>query len=176
MSSTVLEVGMSFPDAMPNKDESVFEFSKDGPQLRLFFSSIPDAMVDSVLHDDCHLGLIRSGDVAVVPWKIGERLRGDTQFHVFLYPPEVRPTAEILSKDAHYDMQIVLVDRKTGIVHALRTVSLSPWFSKILNEVIEDQLGSRIEREAYDAQVSIYQAQYPNVDDAIRHAQVFERV
>jgi hypothetical protein len=176
MTSSVLEVGKPYPGPIPNQNISLFEFSKEGPELRLFFSSVSDEMVDSVRHDDCHLGLIRSDDVAVIPWKIGEHLRGDCQFHVFLYPPETRPTTEILSKDAHYEVQIVLVDRDAGQVRALRTVALSSWFSKILNEVVAWQLGNHIEREAYDAQVSIYQTHYPTVDDAIRAAEVFEKV
>lgn len=176
MSSNVLEIGKPYPGKIPHENLSLLEFSKAGPELRLFFSAVSDEMIASVLHDECHLGLIRSGDIAVVPWKIGDRLRGDTQFHVFLYPPESRPTAEILSKDARYDVQIVLVDRDTGTVRALRTVTLSTWFSKILNEVIAYQLGNHIEREAYDAQVSIYQTHYPTVDDAIRRAEVLEKV
>lgn len=176
MISTVLEVGKPYPATLPDEDESVLEFSKEGPQLRLFFSDVSDEMVESVIHDECHLGLIRSGDVAVVPWKIGEHLLGDTQFHVYLYPPETRPTADILSKDACYEVQIVLVDRSTGIIRALRTVKLSPWFSKVLNEVIVYQLGNHIEREAYDAQVSMYQTRYPSVEDALRAAEVFEKV
>lgn len=174
--SPVLETGKPFPGTIPSENVSLLEFSKSGPELRLFFSAVSDEMVSSVLHDDCHLGLIRAEDVAVVPWKIGEHLRGDTQFHVFLYPPETRPTAEIIGKGARYEVQIVLVDRDTGLVRALRRVSLSPWFSKILNEVIAYQLGNHIGREEYDAQVSTYQAQHPSVEDALRSAEVFEKV
>ena len=84
----VLETGKAFPGTIPSQDVSLLEFSKSGPELRLFFFAVSD----------------------------------------------------------------------------------------VLNEVIAYQLGNHIGREEYDAQVSVYQAQYPAVDDAIRSAEVFERV
>ncbi|HEY0844841.1 MAG TPA: hypothetical protein VGE12_05710 [Noviherbaspirillum sp.] len=174
MTPANLEVGKQYPGTLPDHDAAVFEFSKEGPELRLFFSGIPDHVVQHVQDDDCYLGLLRSGDIAVVPWRIGEIMSGDAQFHVFLYPPETRPTPEILDKTLSYIVQIILVDRASRIVKVSRRVRLSPAMSKMLNEVIAYQHGNHIGREAYDAQVSVYQNQYANVADAIAAALIFE--
>ena len=175
MTPVNLEVGKPYPGTLLDHDAAAFEFSKDGPELRLFFSGIPDEIVRRVENDDCYLGLLRSGDLAIVPWQVGDAMSGDAQFHVFLYPPETRPTPEILDKAYCYDVQITLVDRATGIVKALRRVRLSAELSKLLNEAVAYQLGNHIGREEYDAQVSIYQNQYPDVADAIAAAPIFEK-
>jgi hypothetical protein len=175
MTPASLEVGKPYPGTIPDHDASVFEFSKEGPELRLFFSGIPDDVVRHVQDDDCYLGLLRSGELAVVPWRIGEVMSGDAQFHIYLYTPEARPMPQALDDNAHYEVQITLADRATGMVKALRRVRLSTALSKVFNEVIAFQQGNQIQREKYDAQVDIYQNQYPSVADAIAAAPIFEK-
>src|SRR5690606_34999801 len=94
-------------------DGAVFEMSKEGPELRLFFSHMPDELVECVQHDEVWIGILREGDLGIVPWKIGERLKGDAQFHVYLYPPETRPVDPLISPYERYTVQITLVDRNT---------------------------------------------------------------
>lgn len=175
MISETANVGQRFPGQILDQDGSVFEFSKEGPELRLFFSGIVDELVQSVANDDCYIGLMRSGDIAAVPWKIGDRLNGDAQFHVFLYPPETRPTSDIMTRDSRYVMRIMLVDRDTGVVRVLRRVALTPELSRQFNEAIAYQLGNHIGREEYDAQVSIYQNQLPSINDVIAATPNFEK-
>ncbi len=175
MTPDMLEAGKQYPGTLPVEDAAVFEFSKEGPELRLFFSGISDDVARHVSESEVRLGLLRSGDIAVVPWQIGDRMSGDAQFHVFLYPPETRPTAEILTRDGRYRMQLALVDRGSGEVRVVRYLNLSPAFSKELTEAIAYQLGNHIGREEYDAQVSQYQTRYADVRDAIAAAPVFEK-
>lgn len=175
MTPDMLEAGKSYPGTLPDEDAAVFEFSKEGPELRLFFSGITDDVARHVAESDCWIGLLRSGDIAIVPWKIGERMSGDAQFHVFLYPPETRPTPEIMTPDGQYRLQLVLVDRGTALVRVVRRLNLSPALSKELAEAIACQLGNHIGREEYDAQVSQYQTRYADVRDAIAAAPLFEK-
>ena len=176
MTPDMLEAGKRYPGNLPKEDAAVFEFSKEGPELRLFFSDIPDEMARHVAESDCWLGLLRVRDIAVVPWKIGDRMSGDAQFHVFLYPPETRPTPEILTADGQYRLQLVLVDRASGVLRVLRRFDLSPAFSKELTEAIAYQHGNHIGREEYDAQVSEYQTRYADVREAIEAAPMFEKM
>lgn len=176
MDTADLKVGQPWTGAMHHEDGAQFEFSKTGPELRLFFTGVPEEAVREFERAPCQIGLLRAEDVAVVPWKIGEHMMGDAQFHVFLYPPETRPSDPVLERDERMRLQMTLIDRGTGRVLALRSVLLSPWLSKELAEAVSYQLGNHIGREAYDAQVAIYQNKYPNVQDAIRAAQIFETV
>ena len=175
MTPDMLEAGKPYPGKLPDEDAAVFEFSKEGPELRLFFSGITDEIARHVAGAECWLGLLRSGDIAVVPWRIGDRMSGDAQFHVFLYPPETRPTPEIMTREGRYLLQLFLVDRGSGTVRAVRRLHLSPALSKALTEAIAYQLGNHIGREEYDAQVSQYQTRYADVDEAIAAAALFER-
>ena len=175
MTPDMLEAGKRYPGTLPDEDAAVFEFSKEGPELRLFFTGIGDDVARHVAESDVWIGLLRSGDIAVVPWKIGDRMSGDAQFHVFLYPPETRPTPEIMTSDGQYRMLLVLVDRGSGEVRTVRWLNLSSALSKELTEAIAYQLGNHIGREEYDAQVSQYQTRYTDVREAIAATPLFEK-
>ena len=175
MTPDLLEKGKPYPGTMPDEDVAVFEFSKEGPELRLFFSGIPDEVAQRVEQEDCWLGLLRSGDIAIVPWKIGDLMSGDAQFHVFLYPPENRPTPDIMDKDHRYAVQLMLIDRETRIVKARRYLLLSTLLSREFAEAIAFQHGNHIGREEYDAQVSQFQTRFPDVNEVIKAAPMFEQ-
>lgn len=174
MTPELLAPGQRYPGEMPSEDGALFEFSKSGPELRLFFSDVPEEMAESVEHDEVWLGVLRHGDLGIVPWKIGARMQGDAQFHIFLYLPEMRPTDEILSPHHQYAVQILLVDRGSATIKVVRSVVLSAALSRQLNDIVAYQLGNHIGREEYDAQVSIYQNKFPDLDTVIAAAQ-FER-
>ncbi|HZW20541.1 hypothetical protein [Noviherbaspirillum sp.] len=176
MTPDMLEAGKLYPGNLPDEDAAVFEFSKEGPELRLFFSGITDDIARHVNDADCWLGLLRERDIAIVPWQIGDHMSGDAQFHVFLYPPETRPTPEILTRDGRYRLQLVLVDRASRKIWAVRHFDLSSPLSKELTEAIAYQLGNHIGREEYDAQVSEYQTRYADVRDAIKASPMFEKM
>jgi hypothetical protein len=175
MTPDLLRVGERFPGSMPDTDSSVFEFPKYGPELRLFFADVPDDLVRCVEREDVHIGVLRHGDLGIVPWKIGDQLQGDAQFHIFLYLPEMRPIDEILSSQHRYVVQITLVDRSSGKVRALRRVLLSNELSIQFNEIVAYQLGNHIGREDYDAQVSVYQNQFPDLETVVAAAAKFEK-
>lgn len=176
MDTEDVKAGQAWTGSMHHEDGAQFEYSKSGPELRLFFSGLPDDVVDDFMKQPCQLGLLRSANIAVVPWKIGDRLSGDAHFHVFLYPPESRPSDPVLENGERTRVRLILIDRDAGSVRAVRTVSLSPELSQELAEVVSYQLGNHIGREAYDAQVAIYQNKYPDVREAMGAAQFFETV
>lgn len=174
MTPEILEAGKTYGGTLLDSDSAVFEFSKSGPELRLFFADAPDQLVRAVSEDEVRIGVMQVEDIAVVPWQIGDRMTGDAQFHVFLYPPETRPVPEALRQDSRYTLHVILIDRRSRIIKAVRRLWLSVALSDKLNEIIAYQHGNHIGREEYDAQVSIYQNRYADVTQAIRDAGIFE--
>lgn len=174
MTPELLEVGKPYGGTLLDEDTAVFEFSKSGPELRLFFADPPEDLVRTVNEEDVRIGVLQVESIAVVPWQIGDRMTGDAQFHVFLYPPETRPVPEALSKDSRYTLYLSLIDRRSRTIRAARKLWLSTPLSDRFNEIIAFQHGSHIDREEYDAQVSIYQNRYADVTQAIRDAAIFE--
>jgi hypothetical protein len=170
-----LVVGKTYSGSLPDSDIAVFEFSKSGPELRLCFSSIPDEIVRAVEESDCYIGAMQVRDLGVVLWKIGDAMAGDAQFHVFLYPPETRPTPEVLNKDIRYTVWLTLIDRQSRVVRAVRRLRLSHKLSAMLNEIVAYQHGNHIGREEYDAQVSEYQTRYPDVAVLIHSTETLEK-
>ncbi len=175
MTPEMLRPGQHFPGPMPDADGAVFELPKSGPELRLFFSHLPDALVQSVEHDAVWIGLLRHGDLGIVPWKIGDRLKGDAQFHVYLYPPEDRPIDQLLPPDERYRIRITLVDLDTALIRAVRVVSVSEEMADLFDEVVNHQLGNFISQEEYDAQVSGYQSEFPDLDTVFEGAARIEK-
>jgi hypothetical protein len=176
MNQDQLQVGQAYPGEALAEDGALFEFSNEGPELRLFFSRIPQEAARAFESEDCYLGLMRAGEVAVVPWQIGDRLIGDAQFHVYRYPPQTRPSDILVGMHERIAVRIVLIDRDSREVRALRRVLLSKWFSQELSEAVSRQLANRIGREEYDAQIGIYQSKYADVREAIAAADIFEKV
>lgn len=174
MTPETLEVGKTYGGTLLDADAAVFEFSKSGPELRLFFADPPDDLIRTVTEDEVRIGVLQVEDIAVVPWQIGDNMTGDAQFHVFLYPPETRPVPEALSQDSRFTLYLSLIDRRSRTIRAVRRLSMSVPMSDKFNEIIASQHGNHIGREEYDAQVSIYQNRYADVTQAIRDAAVFE--
>lgn len=175
MTPDQLTPGMVYPAALPDYDCSLFEFPKSGPELRLFYADIPDGLLQSIQHDTVYLGLLRYDGLGVVPWKIGDQLQGDAQFHVMLYPPETRPSGEVLPENGRFRLQVTLIDRSSGKVCAVRHVDLSRQLSTEFSALLADQLGDLIEREAYDAKVSAYQTLFRDLDTVIQSARHFDQ-
>jgi|GEM_PF-2165362 len=175
MSPDLLKVGQAYPGELPAQDGALFELAKYGPELRLFFSNLSEEMVRCVERDDIWIGVLRYGDLGIVPWKIGERMQGDAQFHVYLYHPEMRPTDQALAPHERYPIQVTLVDRSDGRVRALRHITVSHELGTAFDEIVAYQLGNFIDHEDYDAQVSGYQNEFPEVETAIQAAEHFEK-
>lgn len=175
MAPDSLKVGQNWPGDVPAQDGAVFELAKYGPDLRLFFSGLTDEMVRCVERDDIWIGVLRYGDLGIVPWKIGEHMRGDAQFHVYLYPPETRPTDQVLTPHDRYPILVTLVDRGTRTIRAVRHVSVSHELGAAFNEIVVHQLGNFLDHEDYDAQISGYQDEFPEVETAIQAAEHFEK-
>lgn len=175
MAPDQLKVGQAYPGELPDQDGAVFELAKYGPDLRLFFSNPSNEMLRCAERDDFWIGVLRYGDLGIVPWKIGDHMQGDAQFHVYLYPPETRPTDQVLSHQGRYPILITVVDRVSGKVRAVRHVSVSHELGIAFNEIVAHQLGNFIDHEDYDAQVSGYQTEFAEVETAVQAAERFEK-
>jgi hypothetical protein len=98
---------------------------------------------------------------AAFPWS-------DATYHIQLEPPELRPTLDTLSDDTkRLILSIVLIDRATRIVKALRVVSFSAQFSRALNVIVRQQLDEPFDREAYDAALARAYQQHPKPRDLL---------
>lgn len=51
MTPDMLKAGKSYPGRLPDEDAAIFEFSKEGPELRLFFSGVDDEVANDIVND-----------------------------------------------------------------------------------------------------------------------------
>jgi len=162
-------VGLPFVGEIPATEAVAFEFSAYGPELRLFFTDLrPSELVD-VRIGDVYLGYLPFRDLAIIPWRFGNSLRGDAQFHVSINPPSVAVSAETLAPE-RLSLIVILVESRARIVLAVREVTLSAGLTAMLRDAATFQLAHPITRSEYDRQVDAYQRQFNTGADAVASA------
>jgi hypothetical protein len=72
-------------------------------------------------------------------------------------------------------LEIVLVDAATGIIKALRDVSLSPEFTRALHQAIREQAEAPFDRRAYDRALQEAYRRWPTSEAMLRDAQARTR-
>lgn len=169
---TPIRAGAPFLGDIPEGGGVGFEFSVFGADLRLFYPDVTNQEWQDVQHGDIYLGLLRFQDLAIIPWRIGDSLSGDAQFHICLYPPELRP-APPGEDDAPLKVEIILVDTIDRYTLVARSVTLSPRFTERMRQVVAEQSAQPITRKIYDAQVAAFQREFSHGTQQVMDAAEF---
>lgn len=169
----VVEIGAPAPFPMIDHDGARYAYRQDGHMLVLFLTRPKAAEIRAVqsgpvrfaltpLRDKPSLLFLLFTFQGAIPW-------ADAPYHVGLEPADRRPTLDTLSdeKDRRLTPSILLVDRATTIVHALRVVSFSPRFSRALNELVRHQLDEPFDQHAHDQALARAYQQYPKPQDML---------
>jgi hypothetical protein len=69
-------------------------------------------------------------------------------------------------------LQIILIDAMTGIVQAIRAVTLDTEFSQALHQAIREQMQSPIAPQEYSDQVDLVYAKYPKTMGMVAVAKI----
>lgn len=168
----VVEVGQPAPFPVIDHDGVRYEYQRDRHWLVLFLTRPKPFEVRAVqsgplrfaltpLRGTPSLAFLLFTFPGAIPW-------ADAPFHVQLDPPDSRPTLDTLTDEAlRLTPSLILVDRATAIVRALRLVSFSPRFSRALNEVVRHQLDEPFDNDAYDQALARAYQQYPKPQDLL---------
>lgn len=97
-----------------------------------------------------------------IPWS-------DAPFSIHLVPATHRAAPPVMkTADSRLVLQVVLLDSQTGIVRAIRAVSLSRAFSQVLASAMAAQEATPFAgRSAHDAAVGRVYAQCPETEDLL---------
>lgn len=142
----VLEVGQPYSvrrTVWPELAE--YNYTQSGHELRLFFSSPSPGEVRAVRKERCDFSLVVEGSAIILQYRFGDRpTKGipwsDASFSIHLVPEQYRRVPEVDSNpEARAALQVLLIDADTGILKALRFVTLSPDFTRALEGAIQAQ-------------------------------------
>jgi len=129
---------------------------EDGHELALFFASPSGREADVVSRGDVELGVLVRGSVIFFLYRFGaagEIDWTDAPFSIHRVPKEERVDPAAIVDDQR-KLHVVLVDASTGLVRALRRISLSPAFSSALHTALVAQARAPYDPAAYSADMN----------------------
>lgn len=156
MTPHLYEVGKLYHANRTQWPENVEYNYRDGAhELRLFYLSPPPKKVADVQNGQVRLALYPYLDVIFFCFRFGDQSWSDSPYNVNLVPAAQRQMPEDADTAAERRLLTTfLVDAATGILRAIRVVSMSPQFTRALHAAIWKQTGRPLPSD-YDAQIQL---------------------
>lgn len=151
----LLEPGVTRYDEMPE-----YNYRSGIHRLIIAMRNLTPEEIEAVQHASVKLAFTVIGDVLIFQYRFGSVLPwSDATFtwHKVPVAEQVRPPA--LSGEQRSLLEIFLVDAATGVIQAIRVVSMSPTMSRRLHEAITRQADAPLPAD-YDEQARRVFAQY----------------
>ena len=168
------EVGKPYNPARPSWPEGAqYNYRSGQHELILFYRSPQKSETMDVRKGDCEFGLLVEGDVIFLLYRFGESLPwSDATFSTHLVPEDERSTPQPeLSTEIRALLSVILVDAATGIIKAMRAVTLSPSFTaKLQHEIYEQSVRAWPGPREYARQLQDAYRRYPTSDEMARAA------
>jgi hypothetical protein len=162
----VLTVGRPFPTAVPRVDAGAFYRYADGDHsLTLLMARPTPVEVEAVWKGQTRFALVVDGPALFFCYRFVPMPWSDAPYNIHLEAPEDRtpPNLAELTDETRTLLHIHLVDTESGILRALRALTLGPDFTRALFEAIRDQAAAPIPgRKAYMRHVAEVQRRFPS--------------
>lgn len=129
-----------------------YQYRAGAHELLLFFASPSKTEIDAVGEGKAHIALHVEPPVIILCARFEPLPWSDASYSWHLVPEVERdlPSAD-LSADHQAVLTTILVDANTGIVRAIRVVTLGSEFTRALHSAIRAQAASPWNAHAYDA-------------------------
>ncbi|MBI3654031.1 MAG: hypothetical protein HY231_23620 [Acidobacteria bacterium] len=168
------EVGKLYHPARTQWPEvTQYNFRAGQHELVLFLNNPTPREREALRRLPCEFGLRVEQDVIFLLYRFGGDVPwSDAPYSIHLVPESERqiPAPE-LSAETRTLLQVVLVDARTGLIVAMRAVTLSPEFTAALQHAIYEQHERPwIGASAYDAQIQQAYEKYPTSEAMTRQA------
>jgi len=154
MASRQLAVGQPLEPGVTRYEElPEYNYRNGEHRLLLFMENITLDELAAVREGDAKFAFTVIGDVLIFQYRFGSALPWSDAAYTWHRVPEeeqIRPPA--LEGPQRAALLIILVEATTGIVQALRMVSLSPTMSRRLHEAINRQAAAPLPAD-YDDQI-----------------------
>jgi hypothetical protein len=138
-------------------------------ELALFHAEIRADVVDEVRRGPAEFALIVQPQVIVLAYRFGELIPWqDIPYSWHLQPPARQVIPPVVpSPEARSLLWITLVGARDGIIHAQRGMTLSPSFTRALQNAIGDQAAHAFDPEGCTGAISSIYLGYPQTVDRL---------
>jgi len=161
------EVGKPYhPNRRSWPERGVYEYRGGQHELLLFWSQPTTKEVEDVKRGPAEFALYTEGPLIVFLFRFGRNTPwSDSPYTIHLTLPDERTLPPpVASTETRILLHVVLVDAATGIIRALRAVTLSPEFTAALQDAIRAQSEQPFHPAAYDAAIAGIYRRFPHSD------------
>jgi len=158
-----VEVGKPYiPGKASYPEAGEYNYRSGAHELRIFLGDATAAEISAVESGEAEFAFAyETPDVLMFLYRFGRVLTwSDAPYTIHLVPQAQRTEPPSLSDDERALLSIILIDARSGIVKALRVVSLSSQMSSKLHAHIQRQFAAQWDEAAYDAGLQSIQARY----------------
>lgn len=144
-----------------------FDMSGEKCTLELFWLDVTEKDIENVLHGRATFGLWYSDDSDVFfLFHFADDAWADSAFSIMQMPPARRIRPPRLYGRKRLNLSVMLVDAESGIIKAVRTVSLSAAFSRKLCASVNRQFSEHYienwSEDGFHGRCHTVYAEYPN--------------
>jgi hypothetical protein len=142
-----------------------YNYRSNTHEIRLFFKQPKPIEVESVKQGEATFGLMVSGDVILLAFKFGAIPWSDASYTWHRVPAAERtlPPGEMRLEERQL-LTVFLINADTGILLAIRQVSLSHDFTVALHQAIREQSRKPFDQVLFDRQLRKLYSQYHSQD------------
>lgn len=154
MTTHTLSVGAPYDASIPAWPEGVHYTCTGQHRLTVFIAHPAASEVQSLRTGVARFALLVRGSVIVLCYRFAPGLPwGDAPYSVHLDGGR-HDLPELPTSESRYTLQVVGVDASTGLVVSIRSLSLSPAFSRKLRSACDAQVTTPVTRAQYDAELA----------------------
>ncbi len=171
----IYEVGKLYhPDKSRWQQGVQFNLRGGQAELLLFFESPGFHETLAIKKGECEFGVVAIDGVIFFLYRFGSEIPwSDQPFSIHLVPETERIIPVLPNDETRLLMQIMLVDAKTGILKAMRAVTLAPEFSAELLKLVGEQSKKTFDQSDYDGQIAEIYRKYPETKNLVKECFVF---
>jgi hypothetical protein len=169
-----LSVGQPYNPARRSWPECAqYNYRNGSHELLLFLASPSEREVKSVRGGESEFAILVAQPVIVLCYRFASGLPwSDAPFSWHLVPEAERELPPEPGPEQRATLQVLLVDAATGIVRAIRLVTLSPDATMILHRAIAEQAAEPWDPGSYDRALEELYRRYPSSEAMARAAVV----
>jgi hypothetical protein len=148
-----------------------YAYRQNTHELRLFFRDLTKSDIRAIAKGECAFGLVVEQPVIILLYQFGGAVPwSDTPYSWHAVPAEQRMLPPALGPDERTTLHITLINADTGIIEALRLITLAPKFSQRLHAAIAEQTQTPFDQAAFDAKLAGIYRRYPASNKLLRAA------
>lgn len=157
--------------SFPHPEAVEYNYHDAGHELRLIWRDPSAREIEAVRRGAARFALYTHRDVVFFLYRFGEMPWSDAPFSWHLVPEGRRRVPERAGPETRALLQVQLIESRSGTVLALRTLTLSPEFTRLLHAAIRRQSEAPWPgRASYDAQLHEAYRRFPTSAQMAKNA------